>query len=109
KEYKREYDKKNSVFTNANRQQASSASTVAPMTAGTEYRIQFLTSSRKYSNGAKVFKGLEPVDFYMDGQIYKYTYGRTTDPNEIKRMLKTVQKNFKDAFIIEFADGQRVK
>lgn len=111
KEYKREYDKKSHVFTNGGTQRPQTPASPSPSVAvsGKEYRIQFFTSSRKYENGASVFKGLNPVDYYTDGKTYKYTYGSTTNPGEVRNLLKKVQKNFKDAFIIEFMDGERVK
>lgn len=111
KEYKREYDKKSYVFTNggAQRPQSQVSQSSSAAMSGKEYRIQFLTSSRKYENGASVFKGLNPVDYYTDGKTYKYTYGRTTNPEEGRELLRKVRRNFKDAFIIEFEDGARVK
>jgi N-acetylmuramoyl-L-alanine amidase len=111
KEYKREHDKKSHVFTNAEtrRSQTNASQPSASVRDGKEYRIQFLTSSRKHENNASVFKGLKPVDYYNDGSTYKYTYGSTTNPEEIKRTLREVQTKFKDAFIVEFVDGQRVK
>lgn len=114
KEYKREYDKKSYVFTNSEARRSQNDSPTPAVTYSNdnnarEYRIQFLTASKKYNNGASVFKGLTPVDSYRDGSVYKYTYGKTTDENEIKRMLRDVQRKFKDAFIIEFSDGKRVR
>lgn len=111
KEYKREYDKKSYVFTNGGTQHPQSEGNPLSSAAvsGKEYRIQFFTSSRKYENGASVFKGLSPVDYYADGKTYKYTYGRTTSPEESRELLRKVRRKFKDAFIIEFEDGKRVK
>ncbi|NLY25262.1 MAG: N-acetylmuramoyl-L-alanine amidase [Bacteroidales bacterium] len=111
KEYKREYDKKSYVFTNGNSpaSQENTSHSSPAVSAGKEYRIQILTSSRKYDNGASVFKGISPVSYYTDGQIYKYTYASTTSPEEIKKSLREVHKKFKDAFIIEFVNGERVK
>ena len=111
KEYKREYDKKSHVFTGAEIHRPDAEAPQTPLAAGEkkEYRIQFLTSSRRYENGASVFKGLNPVDFYTDGTTYKYTYGSTTDTNEIKQTLRKVHTKFKDAFVVEFEDGRRVK
>ena len=111
KEYKREYDKKSHVFTGSgtdNRQSDVSQSTVAVGNTR-EYRVQFLISSRKYNNGASAFKGLSPVDFYTDGATYKYTYGSTTNQAAIEKTLREVRRKFKDAFIVEFEDGERVK
>lgn len=111
KEYKREYDKKSNVFTQSgtNKQQSGVTQSSAATGGKREYRVQFLTSSRKYENGASAFKGLNPVDFYTDGSTYKYTFGSTTDQDAIKQSLREVQKKFKDAFIVEFEDGLRVK
>lgn len=111
REYKREYDKKSYVFTAAETQRSGEDAQQTSVAAGEkkEYRVQFLTSSRRYENGATVFKGLNPVDFYIDGTTYKYTYGSTTDPNEIKQTLREVHTKFKDAFVVEFVDGRRVK
>lgn len=111
REYKREHDKKSYVF-NSN---ASSSAAVGVTSQGDvspgerEYRIQFLTSSRKYERGAKVFKGLDPVEYYVDGGLYKYTYGSTYSQAEITRTLREVRRKFKDAFVIELVEGQRVK
>ncbi len=111
REFKREHDKKSYVF--------NSKGTVSPdridstldsrTSVKKEYRVQFLTSSRKYDKGASVFKGLEPVDFYLEGSTYKYTYGSTNNLDEIRGLLKKVQKKFKDAFIVEFFEGQRIR
>jgi N-acetylmuramoyl-L-alanine amidase len=111
KEYKREYDKKSYVFVNGENSpsQANAPRSSTAVAAAKEYRIQFLTSSRKYDNGASVFKGLTPVSYYTDGQTYKYTYASTTSAEEIKQSLREVHKKFKDAFIIEFVNGERVK
>lgn len=105
REYKREQDKKSHVFDSS-----GTAVYSTDLSQGKrEYRIQFLTSSREYSSGAAVFKGLQPVDNYYEGSTYKYTYGSTASREEINRSLREVKKKFKDAFIVEFVDGQRVK
>lgn len=102
KEYKHEYDKKSRVFTNL-------PSTGTDGSGTSEYRIQFLTSSRKLADNSSRLKGLNPVDFYLDGTTYKYTYGRSSDFKEANKILKTVKSKFKDAFIVEFKNGKRIK
>jgi N-acetylmuramoyl-L-alanine amidase len=74
-----------------------------------EYRVQFLTAPRLYSGGSPQFKGLSPVSYYKDGSTYKYTYGSTSDEREILKILKEVRLKFRDAFIVEFKNGIRVK
>lgn len=112
KDYKHEYDKKNHLLNGSNPVASSQTTAVSqPLNAQGEsrYKIQFLTSPRKLKNNSTRFQGLSPVDFYLDGTTYKYTYGDTADMNEIKKMLTTVQKKFKDAFIVEFKNGQRIR
>ncbi len=110
REYKREHDKKSHVFGDGSSTVRTATTAASTSSVGEiEYRIQFLTSSRKYESGAAAFKGLSPVGLYHEGSTYKYTYGSTTSPREIRQVLREVQKKFKDAFIVEFVEGKRVK
>lgn len=72
------------------------------------FKVQFLTSSKKLNKGDAAFKGLNPVSFYYDRGLYKYTYGETADYNEILRVKRKVNEKFKDAFVVAFIDGERV-
>lgn len=74
-----------------------------------EYRIQFLVSSQKLSPKSSLFQGLEPIQSYKDGNIYKYTYGSATSLDEAAKVQTQVRKKFKDAFVVKFQNGQRVK
>ena len=72
------------------------------------FKVQFLSSSTKLKQGDKAFKGLNPVEHYYDKGLYKYTYGSTTDYNEIVRLKKKVNEKFKDAFIVAFIRNERI-
>ena len=110
REYKREHDKKSYVFTGTPPPASTAdAASTALTEESREYRVQFLISSREYEQGSPCFKGLRPVDHYVDGPLYKYTYGSTGDEKEIQKVLREVRKKFKDAFVIEWVDGKRVK
>ncbi len=74
-----------------------------------EYRVQFLVSPKKLSSGSSMFKGLSPVDYYVEGGSYKYTYGSATNLNDIIKVQRQVRTKFKDAFVIKVKDGVRVK
>jgi N-acetylmuramoyl-L-alanine amidase len=74
-----------------------------------EYRIQFLISTRKLAAGASELKGLPSTDYYEEGGYYKYTYGKSANYKEITGKLTEVKAKFKDAFIVQFRDGKRVK
>lgn len=73
------------------------------------YKIQIFTSDKKLPSGAKAFKGYKNVDCFVENGIYKYTYGETTDFNSIRKLRRQVAKDFKDAFIVAFKDGKKVK
>lgn len=75
----------------------------------TEYRVQFLSSAKKLPDNSPSFKGLSPVDSYKDGNTYKYTYGSSNDLNEISKIQRKVRAQFKDAFVVKFKNGRRIK
>lgn len=72
------------------------------------FKIQILTSSRKLRADDAAFKGLKGVDFYTEGNNYKYTYGASANYNEIYRLRKEVVAQFPSCFIIALKDGQRM-
>lgn len=72
------------------------------------FKVQFLSSSKKLGKGDVAFKGLSPVSYYYDRGLYKYTYGESTNYNEILRMKRKVNEKFKDAFIVAFVKGERI-
>lgn len=75
----------------------------------TEYRIQFMSSSKKLPDGSKEFRGLDNIDYYRENGLYKYTTGPTADKDEALKNLKKVKSKFKDAFLVEFKNGKRIK
>lgn len=72
------------------------------------FKVQFLSSSKQLAAEDKAFKGLKPVEFYYDKGLYKYTYGSSTNYNDIIRIKKKVNEKFKDAFIVAFVHGERI-
>lgn len=87
--------------------QVKPAETVA-VTGKPVFKIQILTSTAQLKAGDKHFKGLSPVDCYDEGEWHKYTYGASTDYNEIYRLRKTILESFPEAFIIAFKDGKKM-
>lgn len=103
--YKIEYDKKNKV----NNTSFYSDKKNNNINSGNKkiYKVQILSSSKPIPANSKELKGYK-ADFYKENNLYKYTYGESADFNEISRIKKTLQKDFKDAFIISFENGIRV-
>lgn len=72
------------------------------------YKIQLAASPTVLNVNSSHFRGLKPISFYQEKGMYKYTYGESTDLNEIKRMKKEISAKFKDCFIVGFKDGVKV-
>jgi N-acetylmuramoyl-L-alanine amidase len=125
--YKHEYDKRQSATiatpqTGSSKKdtptniQTSTTTPLAPKAAATQtkkdmvvYKIQILTSEKKLPVNSKRFKGYKNVASYEENGLYKYTYGESPDLATIKATHKKIQKDFKDAFIVVFKDGKRMK
>ncbi|GHT28046.1 N-acetylmuramoyl-L-alanine amidase [Bacteroidia bacterium] len=71
------------------------------------YKVQILASTKKIPEKSPELKGYK-VDFYVEKNWYKYTYGESSDRNEIENIRKKITKDFKGAFIITFVDGVKV-
>lgn len=89
---------------------ATATSEAAATSAGITYKIQFLSSPRKLKKGDAQLKGLWPVDYYKDGNLYRYTYGSAADKAALQKTIIRIRKKFKDAFVVKFdAQGRRIK
>ncbi len=73
------------------------------------YRIQFLTSPAKLPVNSAQLKGIEPHDYYIENNTYKYTTGRHATMNQAKRHLRNIKEIFPDAFIIQMKNGERIR
>ncbi len=88
---------------------SKSRSTATAKTNKPVFKIQILTSSKKLPSNSSKFKGLSPVGSYQENGLYKYTYGESTDYNQVLRTKRNkVEAKFKDAFIIAFKDGVKM-
>lgn len=70
------------------------------------FKIQLLTSDAPLKANDPRLKGLQ-AQYYKEKGLYKYTYGETTDYQEIRQLRKQISTKFKDTFIVAFIDGQR--
>ena len=83
------------------------APAVQPSNAPPVFKVQFLISQKHLVPGSTQFKGVK-ADSYKEDNVYKYTYGSTTNYNEIVKMKNEIADRFPDAFIVAFKDGQKV-
>src|SRR3712207_3231563 len=72
------------------------------------FKVQILSSSRKLRPTDEHFKKLEPVECYEEGGLNKYTYGASTNYNEVYRLRKEILDRFPEAFIVAFKNGERM-
>jgi len=71
------------------------------------YKVQILSSDKQLAANSPLLKGY-PSNWYKDGNLYKYTYGESTDLQAIQTIRRNISKDFKDAFIIRMQDGKRL-
>ena len=72
------------------------------------FKVQILASSRRLRPGSSQLKGMTGVDSYEENGMVKYTYGASTDYNEIYRLRKSILDKFPEAFIIAFKNGEKM-
>ena len=71
------------------------------------FKVQITMNAKKLPANSSVFMGLSPIDHYVEGDYYKYTYGATNDYNTARKLQSEAKKYFKQAFIIAFVNGKR--
>ena len=71
------------------------------------YKVQILVSPKKLPANSSELKN-HKADFYFENNLYKYTYGESSDWSEISKIKESLLKDFKDAFIVTFKDGVKV-
>jgi N-acetylmuramoyl-L-alanine amidase len=71
------------------------------------FKIQLLASTYQLPQNDKQFKGLM-LDFYVEKNLYKYTFGRFPSFEEANRKRREFKTSFPDAFIIAFKNGQKI-
>lgn len=72
------------------------------------FKIQILTANKKLNANDRRLKGLKGVDYYLEGATYKYTYGASTDYNQVLRTKRQITSKFKDCFIIAFRGDKKM-
>lgn len=76
---------------------------------GIMFKVQISASATPIDLNPANFKGIENVEEFKDGSIYKYIYGNTSDYNkalEIQNKMK--EKGYKECFIVAFHNGSKI-
>ena len=72
------------------------------------FKVQLVVTSGKQGSTSPHLKGEKDVDYYVEGGLYKYTKGASTDYNEILQLRKQLLAKFPQCFIIAFKNGQKM-
>ena len=89
--------------------QPAKADTVKTVAAAAPvFKVQFLASNTRIKAGDARFKGLDGVDSYQEGGLWKYTVGSTESYAEVRRLRAQVVKVFPQAFIVAFKNGEKM-
>ena len=71
------------------------------------FKVQLFVTSQALRNDDSRLKGLDGVDFYREGALFKYTCGASANYNDIYKLRKQLLERFPDAFIVAFVAGQK--
>jgi N-acetylmuramoyl-L-alanine amidase len=73
------------------------------------FKVQLATSSQEVDPKPENFKGLEGVEYYEAGGLFRYTYGIEKSWEEASKLQEEVRSaGYEDAFIIAFYNGKRI-
>lgn len=72
------------------------------------FKIQILVSREQLKSDDKHFNGLTDIDSYNENGLVKYTYGASSNYNEIYRLRKQILDKFPEAFIIAFKNKSKM-
>lgn len=67
----------------------------------TVYKVLLFSSDRELKATDKSFKNLKGVTFYIENDLYNYTYGESGDRDRMEEILEDLLDDFPEARIIE--------
>ena len=80
---------------------------IIPNSTEIEFFIQYLVSKNNYNADNAVFKGHTPTKILNENKLYKYLIG-PYDVNTVFNKRNEITKDFPDAFIVAYKQGQKV-
>lgn len=76
----------------------------------TIYKVQLFASSKKIELDSNKFKGLKNISSTFNNNIYRYTYGETSNIGEANKLqIEAKKTGFSDAYIVAIKDGKSSK
>jgi N-acetylmuramoyl-L-alanine amidase len=72
------------------------------------FKVQIAASSRKLMPKPYNFKGLDTISRQLEGKLYKYYYGNTSNYNTAKKLMENAKaKGYNSSFIVAFKNGKK--
>lgn len=72
------------------------------------FRVQFLAIPQNLSFDDPKFKNIPNIKKYHENNTWKYTSGDETKWENVVALLKDIKKQYPDAFIIAFKNGEKI-
>jgi len=77
---------------------------------GVTFKVQLAAGSKKLELKPYNFKGLNEISRYLEGKMYKYYYGSTSDYDKIMLMKDLAkQKGYSSCYVVAFKNGEKIK
>lgn len=73
------------------------------------FKVHLISSETKIPSNSELFKGLGEVEEYYANEAYSYLLGATGSYTEISEIHTRAKKNFPEATIVAFKNGQLIK
>ena len=72
------------------------------------FKVQVFATNRQMRPGCEQFRGHTNIECIQEGGLYKYTIGNSTNYNEMARLREKLKKDFPQAFVIAYKNGNRI-
>jgi len=72
------------------------------------FSLQLAVTHKDLKTNSGDFKGLDNVRKIQSGKLYKYFYGKETNPKKIQELKSLVKKRFPDSFMVAFKNDQQI-
>ena len=108
--YKRDYDKKSGkhiivkdvpIYKADNKKESVDVNQVT-------YKIQLFALEKRINPNSREFKKLSDVNYFREGDFYKYTFGEEGSFEKIEELRRSIADKFPHAYIIAFRGNQKI-
>ena len=83
----------------------------AETSGATTFRVQFLSTPRNLKSGDPDLGGITDIKVEKIGKVYAYLAGNYTTRREAEQRCADIKAHtpFKDAFVVAYRNGERIK